>query len=246
MLNLSLIQWIVIIFSAINVGFAKTGLQGATMPAVIFMALAFGGQLSTSIMLIMLIIGDAFAVKRYGRSIDVKNIFRLLPSTLVGVIAGAVIGTIINDQQFMALIAIIVFICLFLLVYQEFNKSLATFKDNRFISSVVGMLNGFASMVGNASGPIFNVYILAKNLKKEQMIGSIAWFFVFLNLIKLPFHIFVWDSFSREVLLLGLILVPIIYVGSRIGIVLVEYINDKTYRRLMIIVTALSAVQLII
>lgn len=242
---MTLLQWLILLFSAVNVGFAKTGLQGSTMPAVIFMALAFGGQASSSMMLVMLIIGDLFAVKKYGKQVSIKSILRLMPATFIGVILGAFVGNVINDQQFMTLIAIIVFFCLFLLIVQEINKRAVEFKDNPLISGIVGVVNGFASMVGNASGPIFNVYILAKNIKKEEMIASIAWFFICLNVIKLPFHIFLWYSFSRQTLILGLLTIPIIFIGTRLGIYLVNHIDDRTYRRLMIIVTGLAALQLL-
>lgn len=245
-MGLTFLQWFILIFSAINIGFSKTGLQGSTMPSVVLMALAFGGQTSSSIVLVMLMIGDVFAIKRYRKHANLKNVVRLIPSTVVGVIVGAIIGEIINEQQFMTLIGIIVVICLLILVLQEWRKDSIQLEDNSFITSIVGVLNGFASMVGNASGPIFNVYILAKNLRKEKMIGTIAWFFVVLNLIKLPFHIFLWNSFTVETTRIALILIPIIYIGAKLGIKLVEYINEKTYRCLMLLLTAVAAIQLLL
>lgn len=245
MFDLTGIQWAILIFSALNVGFAKTGLQGATMPAVIFMASAFGGQLSSSIMLIMLIIGDMFAIKEYGRNINVKKILKLMPATITGVILGAIVGNVIDDSQFKTLMAILVIISLVILIFQEFKIASFRLPENRAVSAVVGGVSGLSSMIGNVSGPIFNVYILSKNLDKQAMVSSIAWFFVFLNLIKLPFHIFVWNTFSGTTILIGLLMLPVVYIGSRIGIKLIQMIQEGTYRSLMILVTALGALNLI-
>lgn len=245
MFDLTGIQWLILLFSAVNVGFAKTGLQGATMPAIIFIASAFGGQLSSAIMLVMLIIGDMFAIKEYGRNIKVKRILNLMPATIVGVILGTIIGSRINDGQFKMLMAILVIISLIVLILQEFGKNSFEIPENKMVSSIAGALSGLSSMIGNVAGPIFNVYILSKNLKKEAMISSIAWFFVFLNLIKLPFHIFVWHTFSLKIIVLGVMMLPIIYIGSKLGVTLIQKINEDTYRILMIVVTAIGAINLI-
>lgn len=246
MFDLTLLQWSILIFSALNVGFAKTGLQGATMPAIIFMASTFGGQLSSAIMLVMLIIGDMFAIKEYGKNIKVKSILNLMPATIVGVILGTVVGNMINDEQFKTLMAVLVIISLIVLIFQEFGKGSLKVPQNRFISSIAGTLSGLSSMVGNVAGPIFNVYILSRQLKKEEMISSIAWFFVFLNVIKLPFHIFVWNTFSMNTILIGAVMIPLIFIGSQLGIKLIQFINEETYRKLMILVTTLGAINLIL
>lgn len=246
MFGLTPIQWIVLIVAALNVGFAKTGLQGATMPAVILMASVFGGQLSSAIMLVMLIIGDMFAIRQYGRNISVKKILKLMPATVTGVIVGTFVGNVINDQQFKSLMAVMVIISLILLIFQGLNKSSIQVQENRLVSNLAGVLSGASSMIGNVAGPIFNVYILTRNLRKEEMVSSIAWFFVFLNLIKLPFHIFAWHTFSSNTVILGLLMIPVVYLGSRIGIKLIAAINEKTYRNLMILVTAVAAINIII
>lgn len=246
MLDLSTIQWLILAFSALNVGFAKTGLQGATLPAVILMASAFGGRLSSAIMLVMLIVGDLLAVRAYGKKINIRKILLLMPATLIGVILGTFIGNYVNDEQFKSIMAVLVFISIAILIFQEFNKSNFVVPQNKFISTIVGILSGLSSMIGNASGPLFNVFVLSLNLKKEEMISSIAWFFVFLNVIKLPFHIFVWETFSLQTILIGAIAIPGIFIGARFGIWLVARLDDLTYRKLMVGVTLFAAINLIL
>jgi len=52
------------------------------------------------------------------------------------------------------------------------------------------VLSGFASMIGNAAGPIFAIYLLALGFTKNNFIGANSWFFFMINLIKLPLQIF--------------------------------------------------------
>lgn len=47
---------------------------------------------------------------------------------------------------------------------------------------MTGMASGFATMIGNAAGPIFSLYLLAKGAKKNNYMGTFAWFFLIVNL----------------------------------------------------------------
>ena len=104
----------------------------------------------------------------------------------------------------------------------------------------MGLLAGFTTMVGNAAGPIMAVYLLAMRLPKNTFIGTQAWFFLLINLSKLPFHIFVWDTISPASLLLDFSLLPAIGIGAVIGIWIIKHISDGIYRKFIIIVTILS------
>jgi hypothetical protein len=62
MLGLNGIEWMMLIVAAIIIGFSKTGIQGATIPAVALVAVLFGGKASAGIMLPMLMLGDLIAI----------------------------------------------------------------------------------------------------------------------------------------------------------------------------------------
>ena len=239
-------EWLVLIITGLGIGFAKTGIQGSTIPVVVLMAITFGGQISAGMMLLFLLVGDAFAVKHYGKEVSIRGIWHLLPSTVVGVILGVIYGNMINDNQFKMTIGVIVLICLALLIHKEIKKSTIKIPNHSFVSAIVGVLSGFSSMVGNAAGPIFSVYILSKTIDKRKMISTTAWFFIVTNLVKLPFHIFVWQTIDFSNLVLALILLPIIFIGTRVGILVIRHIKEETYRKLIFVTTILSAIYLFI
>lgn len=238
------IEWVVLIIAAIGIGFAKTGIQGSTIPVVVLMAITFGGQPSAGMMLLLLMMGDVFAVRHYGKEVSIKDIGHLMPATLLGVIAGVVYGHVINDQQFKWTIGVIVLVCIGLLFYRERSTRPITFTNKTFVASLIGVLSGFSSMVGNAAGPIFSVYILSKRIDKRKMIATTAWFFLVTNMIKLPFHIFIWESIDVSSLRLALVLLPVIFIGTRLGILVIHHIEEKTYRSLVFFTTVVSAIYL--
>src|SRR5699024_10406534 len=122
MFGLDVIEIIMLVVSALIVGFSKAGIQGATIPAVAMMAIIFGGKASSGIILPMLMVGDLVAIMKYGKQGNIRDVLKLIPAAVVGIIAGALVGTWINDGQFKMLLGIIVIICVILLAIRESQK----------------------------------------------------------------------------------------------------------------------------
>jgi hypothetical protein len=165
---------------------------------------------------------------------------------VIGIAVGAVTGNYLDDKQFKALLGIVVLICLGLLVYREVAKRVLPLPKNRFFHWMVGAVSGFSSMVGNAAGPIFNVYLLSQDLTKNKMIGTTAWFFLLMNVVKLPFHIFMWGTVTWGTLSYMVLMIPFIAFGSWMGIRFVRKINETWYKRIIMIMTAIAATRLFI
>lgn len=246
MFGLNGIEIGMLLLSALIVGFSKAGIQGATIPAVAMMAIIFGGKESAGIMLPMLMTGDLVAILKYGRQGNVRDVLRLMPATILGIVLGAFLGNLMSDHQFKLMMGIIVLVCLVLLLYRSVRKQNIELPDNRFLHWLTGALSGFSSMVGNASGPIFNVYILAQNLQKTTMIGTTAWFFFLMNLLKVPFHVFLWGTITADTLKYTLIAIPFIGLGAWVGIQVIRTISEQWYRRLILVMTGIAAIRLML
>ena len=77
---------------------------------------------------------------------------------------------------------------------------------------------------------------------KNQFIGTNAWLFLFINVFKLPFHIFSWQTINRQSLSINIFLVPFLIVGFYIGLRIVKKIDEKQYRQIILWLTAAAAV----
>lgn len=148
------------------------------MIAVPLLASVLGSKESTGIMTTMFLLGDILAVKAYAKSGNWQDIKKLLPAVVVGIIIGGLVGNLIDDHQLKILIAILIFVCLFFMIYQEVKKTAIKVPQFWWSFALIGSLCGFASMIGNAAGPIFAVYLLAVNLDKKHYLGTTAWFFL--------------------------------------------------------------------
>jgi hypothetical protein len=103
-----------------------------------------------------------------------------------------------------------------------------------------GLLAGFSTMVGNLAGAFSNIYFLAIKLPKNEFIGTAAWLFFIINLFKVPFHIWIWETINLESLKISLTLIPAVISGLLLGVFLVKKINNDKYRELILILTGLG------
>jgi uncharacterized membrane protein YfcA len=242
--DLSTSQWAWVIFCALCIGLAKTGLSGLGLLVVPILASVFGPRESTGVLLPMLIMADIFAVVYYHRHADFKLILKLAPATIAGVLFAIWVGDSINDETFGILMATIIIIGLGIMIWNELRSNDAAVPHNWYFASFAGVLGGFTTMIGNAAGPVMSIYFLSLNLKKNNFIGTGAWFFLLVNLFKVPFHITVWETISMNSFVFNIKLFPIIMVGAFAGIYLVKKIPEKPYRYFIIISSGLAAFKL--
>jgi len=242
--QISFYELALLFIATILIGMSKTGVPGAGMISIPLMVIIFGSKASTGILLPILIIADLFAVYHYNRYANWRHLKKLLPVTLLGVILASVVGHVISDALFQTIMTIIIFIALSLMVWQEKNQQTAIPTSPWFII-FIGITGGFASMMGNIAGPIMALYLLAMRFPKNEFIGTGAWFFLCINIIKLPFHLFVWQTIDINTLGFNLIMVPAIALGAFIGIKSISKIPEKEFRYFVIFITFVGAVGMI-
>jgi uncharacterized protein len=242
--QLQMYQWMLGIASGLVIGMAKTGLSGLTLFFIPLMALAFGGRASTGILLPMLCVGDILAVALYRQHGEGKYILKLLPSTLCGLGAGVLVGSHLSDNAFRILLGTIILFLLALMIWQDTNKKKNYYPSAWWFSVLAGLLAGFATMIGNAAGPVMSAYLLSMRLPKNTFIGTAAWFFLLINLLKIPPQIFFWKNISASTLAFDAIMIPAVAVGAGIGFKVTGKIPERAYRIFVIVMTGLSAAML--
>ena len=243
--ELSFLAWLGLLVSALLIGMAKTGLHGVAMPTVPLLALMFGAKDSTGLALGMLVAADIMAVLYYHRHADWSVLWRVFPAAGVGVVLGTLMGDLITDAGFAVAMVIFIVVSLLLMVWQELKQSVWVPKHPVFAVSA-GVLGGVTTMVGNMAGPVMSLYLLSQRLPKQTYIGTVAWFFLAVNLFKIPFHVFAWETITVDTVLVNCLMVPIIGLGAWTGIQLVKRIGDKNYRWFIIATTGLTAMVMLL
>jgi uncharacterized membrane protein YfcA len=239
-------QWVLAIASGMVIGMSKAGLNGLALLFIPLMALSFGGKASTGIILPMLCVGDVFAVAWYRRNAEVGYLLRLLPSTLLGIAAGVAVGGRLSDGSFRFMLGGIIVVLLGLMIWQDTRKSQPAYPQAWWFSALAGLLAGFTTMVGNAAGAIMSIYLLSMRLPKNAFIGTAAWFFLVVNLLKVPLQILFWKNISAGTLVFDAIMIPAIAAGAFLGIRVAGRIPERAYRIFVMVMTGAAALMLFV
>lgn len=239
--QITVLHWTLALLAALFVGLNKAGITGIDVIIVTLLIFIFGGKASTGLLMPLLIIGDVMAVSYYHRHTQWKYLKRLLPWMIAGVIAGAYLGKDLSEINFRQWMSGIILVTTIMLFWWN-NKKTQHVPDNKLFAGTMGFAAGFTTMVGNLAGAFSNIFFLAMKLPRDQFIGTASWLFCIINLVKLPFHIFVWQTITPETLLIDLRLLPAIVVGFIIGVGIIKKTPDKVFRQLILLLTAVGAI----
>ena len=234
------LQFFLLLIVALFIGMSKTGVHGAGMLAVPLLANIFGGQVSSGVMLPMLVLADVLGVWYYHRHASWYHLKILFPWSAVGVILGTVVGNYIDDKIFKIIMAIIIVASVIVMLWLERGHK-DEVPHTKTFGVASGILGGFTSMVGNLAGTVMAVYFLSMRLPKNAFIGTTAWFFMVTNWFKVPFHVFAWHTIDFNTFLLDLSTLPLIILGAYLGIIIVKKLSEKTYRWFIVIMTLIAA-----
>ncbi|MDF2960251.1 MAG: family transporter [Paenibacillus sp.] len=247
MFELSYLQITIMILVAIFVGFAKTGVSTMGVFNAMLMTLIFPAKLSVGILLPMLIAGDLMAVAYYRNNVIWKHLISLIPWVLSGIAGGYFVLLQADNDQLKLLLGALIFVLIILQVIRDYAGAKL---DSKFPSSLwfvgcMGFLAGFATMIGNVSGAVMAIYLFAKRVPKQEFVGTGAWFFLLVNLVKVPFYVQL-GMITSESLMFNLWTIPLIAAGAYAGIKLLPLIPQLYFQRLILLLGAVGAVKLLV
>src|SRR5438128_1372430 len=232
-------QWILGLFSALAIGIAKTGMPGiSTMVAPLMVLMVGDARHAAAWTLPILSTADIFAVIYWRRHADARKLFSLIPWVAVGM-AGGALALSLSEQALRRMVGCVVILMLVVHIARKRNPQGQVAGSPSFY----GIVAGFASTIANAASPVMNVYLLSRKLSKEQFVATGAWFFLVINLAKIP--IYSWHHlFSRTSLGFDLFMVPVVLCGAVAGLWLVHRVPQRVFDILIVALTAISAVVL--
>lgn len=246
--ELTAATWSLLILAAAIVGFAKTALGGAGSLAVVLFAVALPARESTGALLPLLLCGDLVAVLVYRRHGSWATLGRLLPGVLPGLMLGAVFVALVDDRAMRLTIGLVLLIMVGIQLAQRARVGAvreSALREHRGLSVLVGLVAGFATMTANAGGPVMTLYLIMAGLPMLQMLGTGAWFFLAVNLAKVPFSAGL-GLISSTSLVMDLALVPALLAGGGIGVLVVSRMDQRTFEIAALALGGLAAGMLVL
>ena len=245
--QLTLCQWLLAALAALSVGLAKSGFGGIGMLTVTLMAAIMKGheRESTGVVLPLLICGDLFAVWAFRRHVRWGLLVRMLPPALFGVGLGYLWMSHLSNAGFKPLIGWIVIALTAVQIWRQLRPAASqNIPHSRRFAWLMGILAGVTTMLANAAGPVMTLYFLVLQLPKLEFVSTAAWFFLVVNLSKVPLSVNL-GLIHPGSLLFNAALAPLVAVGVLAGRSVIHRIEQKRFEQLLIGLTALTALHLI-
>jgi uncharacterized protein len=242
-------EWVLAGIAALGIGISKSGLPGLSLLHVVVFAQLFPGTASTGVVLPMLIVGDVGAVLLFRRMADWKHVGRTLPPALVGVVVGwallrSTAGTSFAGTGFGPVVGGILLVLATLQLLRDWKPdAFASVPHTVLFAWGMGLLAGVTTMVANAAGPVMVLYFLAVALPKETLVGTSAWFFLLINVFKLPFGAQL-GLIHRDSLTINALLIPAIVAGLVLGKTLIRRIPQRGFNAIILTLVVLAALRL--
>jgi uncharacterized protein len=217
-------QWAIGAACAFLIGVAKTGAPGVGLMTVPLMVFAVGdSRLSAAWTAPILIVGDVFAVWYWHRHAEAAALLSLIPSVVVGMFLGGV-ALSADDVVLRRVLGVIVLSMLALTVARRRHP--ASVPGGH--PAMYGVVAGFATTVANAAGPVMSSYLLLQRMPKERLVATGAWFFLTVNVAKLPIYA-VRGLFSWRSLTFDLLLAPLVVCGAFVGLVFLKRLSQRVF-----------------
>ena len=268
-MDLSWGEFALLALGAFCVGFSKTGISGLGIIPVSLFAVVFQRQnqtlQSSGYLLPLLIIGDIFSVVLYRRHAQWSYLMKIFPWAAGGIVAAffalkyvnaAAVGHL-DQQKANDVLAkqLIGGLLTFLVAFQMIRWYLASRKPankeeapepahGMLYAAVMGISGGFATMIANAAGPIMALYLLAMRLPKMEFVGTAAWYFLILNVFKVPFSANL-SFITADSLVVNLKLVPFVVIGALLGPLAIHRIPQKLFEWLALSLAGIFGLKLL-
>jgi uncharacterized membrane protein YfcA len=245
-------QWAVLVVAGLVVGFAKTAIGGAGALAVVLFASVLPARESTGYLLPLLIAGDLLAVVVYRGHADWRMLLRLFPWVAVGTVLGAGFVAYADDELMRISIGVtLLVLSLGQLVHRPpgaDNPPAAETQGaagHRMLAAGAGVLAGITTMVANAAGAVTSLYFLLAGMPMLGFLGTGAWFYLVVNVFKVPFSVGL-GLLTWEALVLNLLLVPTVVVGALVGIAAIRRIDQRLFEQVTLGLVVVAAILLLV
>ncbi|HMO11925.1 MAG TPA: sulfite exporter TauE/SafE family protein [Actinotalea sp.] len=231
-------------------GLSKTAVPAAGSFGAALLTLVLPALPSTGAALPVLIVGDLVALAIYGRHAEARVLLRMLPAVAVGLAAGFAVLDQIDRTVAARVIGALLLVSGAGEILRRRRAAAhggapAPSRQGSAVSLTLGAGAGFSTMVANAGGPMMTLYLLRLGVGRHAFLGTVAWFFFAVNVLKVPFSASL-GLITPSSLVISAALVPGIVVGALLGRRLALGMSRQVFENLALVATAAAGAWLLL
>lgn len=227
-------------------GVSKAGFgSGAAFAAASVLALVVEPGLALGVMLPMLMLVDASALRPYWGKWSLPDVKLMVLGGLPGVLLGALLYRVASPDLFRLLIG---GVSVGFVLWQITTNAglLKTTRDRlpEWAGFALGTVTGFTTFISHAGGPPAAMYLLNRGLSKTQYQASTVLLFWVLNIAKFIPYAFL-GMFTAQTLTANVLLAPFALLGTWIGVRAHHMVPERLFFGLTYVLLMLTGCKLI-
>ncbi len=246
--------WLVCCMAVFSVSISKSGFGGAlgALSAPLMLTI-LPAKVTLAILLPLYLIADVWTVYIW-RGYAAKTIlFWMVLTALIGQFLGYLLIEIIDDNTLKAVIGALALITgvrywLAVLKPSLSARPRVTARDfrRRFRQrcAIWCTFSGLSSFISLTGGIGVQIFMLPMAIHRFFFVGTLAWYFLFINLAKIPLF-FDLDLFNAQTIGISAFLLPVIPIGVIAGRWLNRRMSDKLFYRVGHLALVLLGIRLI-
>ena len=214
---------------------------GSALIAMPLLASFMGTRVSAPLFAISFVTVAVVITFRYRHDLKIKNIWRLILGSLIGVPIGVNVVSTWDEQVTLA-------------IYGAFISAYALYAllgfhpprlENKNWQWVLSPFAGMMSGAFNTSGPVYVIYGDSQRWSPFEFKGNLQILFFLNSILSTINHILV-GNITDEVLALFVFAVPGIIVGTALGFTFDRFINPVIFRKVILVVLLIMGIGLIV
>jgi hypothetical protein len=244
-MEINLLFFLTVVPAIILFGVAKSGLGGSvSLISIPLMTFVMPLNQALAILLPILIFSDFISAYKFRKEFDLNTLKLMVPFAAIGAIIGASTFSYFSESYLKFILGVMGFVFAFhyFFLKKDADKPVAA---NYFKGAICSSVAGFTSFCAHSGGTPTSIYLLPLRLKKEIYVGTRIIFFTCINLVKLPFYLYLsmvnTSSFTQS-----LILLPLSVFGIFVGYKLLKIIEESLFYKVIYILILVASTKLII
>jgi uncharacterized membrane protein YfcA len=223
-------------------GVSKGGFAGVSLLATPLLALVLPPLEAAAILLPILLLQDVISVYVYRQDWDAQTLKVMLPGAIVGIGLAWTLAAHVSDSHVRLAVGVIALG----FVLSRWLGGVRSQAQRPMVPKGLfwGGVSGFTSMLCQAGGPPFQVYVMPQQLAKLTFVGTMTIFFATLNLIKIVPYVAL-GQFSSTGFATSIALVPLAVATNFLGIWLVRITPVTLFYKVSYILVFLVALALV-
>jgi uncharacterized membrane protein YfcA len=230
--------------AVVALGLSKGGFAGIGQMATPMLALVMPPLEAAAILLPIMLVQDSAALWVYRKEWSGRIFLIVLPGALVGIGLAWLFAAYVSDAVVRILIGVTT-IGFVTFIWLAPTPAPRPSNKPAIASGVVsGVFSGFTSTLCQAGGPPFHIYVLSQKLSKMNFVGTTAYFFAAVNLLKVVPY-FALGQFSTTGMGTSLALLPLAIATNLLGFWVVRITPQEVFYKITMVLMALISIELI-